>query len=382
MSKTAEKPATGSTDLWQTLLRDTAAKTRMKDSNLFVLGDRCSGKGSLLKKLRFRAQADSTAEAPSHKFPEALSFSYFNLFDPDDADNDALDVPTKVNVWSMGDPRYAKLLQSAVPTADLDHSMIVIVLNLSKPHTILEELHRWLEVAEDTVKNAFSELPLAKQDELKARIQNAFDSKHAAIPASSDDAESKKDDEDSTSDVPAAASGTKVENNIGVPIVVVAAQSDFLLDDRSSNALTGDQCDFLQMHLRRVCLRFGASLCYTSTLRAGTNCTVLQKYLLRQLYPSQYTFVPKHEVIVRDAIFIPAGWDSERRIEDVVDEGSTVKKDARFNDVIKFPVKAEDASSTPAKASEPKVKAPDHQDFLKVSNGLPSQLLCLAPIRT
>jgi hypothetical protein len=90
----------------------------------------------------------------------------------------------------------------------------------------------------------------------------------------------------------------------------------------------------------------------------------LQKNVLHRLYPTQYTYPLKAEVIERDAVFVPAGWDSQRRIDDILDHhgSGVVSADAQFNDVIKFPPGASAAgtgaggSDTP---SEPSLRAPE-----------------------
>ena len=336
-------------DLWQNLLRETAAKAKMQDSNLFVLGDRCSGKNSLLRKMRFRSEqtaAETGTDGSTHQFPESLAFTYFPLFDPEDPESDSLGLPTKVNVWSIGETSCAKLLRTAIPTASLEQTAVVVIVDLSRPYNVLTDLHKWLEVVEQTFKQPVADRPLAEQAALKEKIQALFLAKNSAAAAAAaalgdDDTETKEEAADAAGDDAGAAGGStgaKVEINIGIPIIVVGTHSDYLLDQRVANPLTPDQCDFLQMHLRRVCLRYGAALCYTSAVRSSANCSVLQKYLLHRLYPTQYPVAEKAEVIERDAIFVPAGWDSERRINDVLDDAAGVARDASFNDVIKFPV--------------------------------------------
>lgn len=364
MSETAAATSGATADLWQNLLRETAAKAKIKDSTLFVLGDRCSGKNSLLRSLRFKH--DFHADSNTHHFPEALAYSYFTLFDPEDPDSDNMGLPTKVNVWTLGNVAYKSLLNTAICNGDLEHTTIAIIVNLSKPYNVLAELHKWLEVVEGTFKEPFSNLPLEKQAFLKEKIQSLFNAKSST--ETGDDAESKADSNEKMAEQTGESNTIKIETNLGVSIIVIGSMSDHLLDQRAKSRLSADQCDFLQMHLRRVCLKYGAALCYTSSVRGSTNNSLLQKYLLHRMYPTQYTFGENAEVIQRDSIFVPAGWDTQSHINEIVDKASKISIDAAFNDVITFPSDAELTTNVPRSHAplQPSLKALEYQAFLKV----------------
>lgn len=68
--------------------------------------------------------------------------------------------------------------------------------------------------------------------------------------------------------------------------------------------------DFIQQHLRTLCLQFGASLVYTCQFRPES-FTTLWRYLNYRLFtplsfPTLLSMRP--EVVERDMIFVPAGW--------------------------------------------------------------------------
>jgi dynein light intermediate chain 1 len=86
--------------------------------------------------------------------------------------------------------------------------------------------------------------------------------------------------------------------------------------------------EFIQQHLRRTCLQRkcltatssvaksfvadGASLIYSS-IRKEINVELLLQYLQHLLFGMEFTHTP--QLIQRDAIFVPAGWDSLNKIE-------------------------------------------------------------------
>jgi hypothetical protein len=70
--------------------------------------------------------------------------------------------------------------------------------------------------------------------------------------------------------------------------------------------------DFIQQSLRIVALEYGASLVYVSTLRPDT-IHQLQEYVMDTLFQTRITRKP--QVLERDVIFIPFGWDSVGKIK-------------------------------------------------------------------
>ena len=85
--------------------------------------------------------------------------------------------------------------------------------------------------------------------------------------------------------------------------------------------------------VRKFCLQYGASLFYTS-VKEDKNCDLLYKYLVHRIYhfPFKVTLANKHGrlteylqinfinlqtpalVVEKDAVFIPAGWDNDKKI--------------------------------------------------------------------
>ena len=59
--------------------------------------------------------------------------------------------------------------------------------------------------------------------------------------------------------------------------------------------------DFIQLHIRRFCLQFGAALFYTS-VKEDKNCDLLYKYLAHRIYGMQ--FRTPALVVEKDAVFM------------------------------------------------------------------------------
>ena len=69
--------------------------------------------------------------------------------------------------------------------------------------------------------------------------------------------------------------------------------------------------DFIQQTLRVFCLKYGASLHYVSTHRPQTLFS-FRSYVLHRLLGQ--SLKDKAQVVERDTVFVPAGWDSFGKI--------------------------------------------------------------------
>ncbi|XP_034050548.1 cytoplasmic dynein 1 light intermediate chain 1-like, partial [Thalassophryne amazonica] len=104
----------------------------------------------------------------------------------------------------------------------------------------------------------------------------------------------------------------------------------------------------------RFCLQYGASLVYTS-VKEMKNLDVLYKYLVHRLYGFPFHFPA--QVVERDAVFIPSGWDNEKKIGILHENFQTIKAEDGFEDVIvKPPVRKI--------VHEKEIQAEDDQIFL------------------
>jgi len=98
--------------------------------------------------------------------------------------------------------------------------------------------------------------------------------------------------------------------------------------------LTDQHFDFIQQAVRKFCLTYGASLFFTS-VKEDKNCDLLYKYLVHRNY--NFPFNTPALVVERDALFIPAGWDSAGKISILLENLFKFKPDQNYNEVIKSP---------------------------------------------
>jgi len=132
--------------------------------------------------------------------------------------------------------------------------------------------------------------------------------------------------------------GTLTLNPHGVPIVVVCTRADLMDHVGDEMGMKGggweERTDWIQQVIRTVCLSYGAALFYTAPTQPQTY-TLLRDYLYHRLYtvppslhaaptdavtanapvpPSRFPFPHRANVLDRDAVLVPAGWDSWGKI--------------------------------------------------------------------
>uniref|UniRef100_A0AAX7T954 Dynein light intermediate chain n=1 Tax=Astatotilapia calliptera TaxID=8154 RepID=A0AAX7T954_ASTCA len=143
-------------------------------------------------------------------------------------------------------------------------------------------------------------------------------------------------------------------HNLGIPVVVVCTKCDAISTLEKEHDYRDEHLDFIQFHIRRFCLQYGASLLYTS-VKEMKNLDILYKYLVHRLYG--FPFHCPAQVVERDAVFIPSGWDNEKKIAILHENFQTIKAEDSFEDVIvKPPVRKI--------VHEKEIQAEDDQVFL------------------
>jgi len=123
--------------------------------------------------------------------------------------------------------------------------------------------------------------------------------------------------------------------NLGLDLIVVVTKTDYMSDLERDYDYKDEHFDFIQQYVRKFCLQFGASLFYVS-VKDDKNCDLLYKYLVHRIYG--FPFRTPALVVEKDAVFIPAGWDSSKKIGILYENMHSVKPDQYYTDVIAKPM--------------------------------------------
>jgi dynein light intermediate chain 1 len=293
-------------DLWSAILNDVAASSSRNGpqvtKTLLVLGDVSSGKSTLIDRLCQRAKSHPIGA----KFPLSGCSLEYRFIDVQDEDTD--DFLDRMGVWVLdGVVWHSQLLPFVLKKETVGQTMVMIVVDLSQPWNIMESLQRWAEVLLKHVNS----LQISPQDRrnmeenLVKQFQNYSDPEEPAITTSSEE-----------EGVVLPLGDTTLTCNLGLPLIVVCCKSDSVSGLEKVHSYRDEHLDFIQQAIRKFCLNYGAALFYAST-KEDKNVSLLHKYLLHRAYG--LPFKEPACVVDKDAIFIPSGWDTEKKISILYD---------------------------------------------------------------
>ncbi|EGO02101.1 hypothetical protein SERLA73DRAFT_177841 [Serpula lacrymans var. lacrymans S7.3] len=333
-------------DLWSSILDSVSSTRAIPSKQVLLLGQPSSGKSVLASALLQKPVADEGKDESRSDF--ALGYEWADV--RDDADEDTL---ARLSVYTIPSAAssYTSLLPHFLPPRiSLPHTLVMIVLDWTRPWTFVEDLQTWLMWVEEWAKGDSSrELEIAREENrerLQSHLQHYTEPSSDPIPASNL----------SSNTLLPLGSGIFTHNTAGVPIIVTCTKAD-LIDE--GNDLVGagtsgmggmvkgnggeweERTDGIMQVLRTICLKYGAALFYTTPLPATLQ--VLRQYTLHLLFtpaaPSPglsagmeaptpirnpFPFSHKPNTLDRDRIVVPAGWDSWGKIA-VLREGFEAK---------------------------------------------------------
>ncbi|KAJ7068679.1 dynein light intermediate chain-domain-containing protein [Mycena amicta] len=322
-------------DLWGSILDSVSSSRSIPSKQILLLGQPSTGKSTLAAELLHKPIAD---DKDDNRTDFAVGYDFSDV--RDDAEEDTL---ARLSVYTVPSsaPAYTALLPHFVPPRSaLPNTLVMIVLDWTRPWTFIEELETWLQWVERWTRgDGARELEIVRE-ETRERLQAHL--QHYSEPSI---------------DPPAAPSsisgsallplgpGTLTHNSAGVPIVVACTKADLI--DESGDPVVGasgmggmvrgkggeweERTDSIMQVLRTVCLKYGAGLFYTT--QQPSTLQVLRQYALHMLFlppaPSPavasgaeapapirnpFPFTHKPNYLDRDHIVIPSGWDSWGKI--------------------------------------------------------------------
>ncbi|CAO3596772.1 unnamed protein product [Absidia cylindrospora] len=342
VSKQPSKSAQGSnsscnTNIWSSILKNVASSKMVQTKNILILGDPSSGKSSLIQHLQNKVavheiisegQPSKTQQQPQHPINNgkakhlALGFTYTNICDEDNEET------ARLGIYQLSVPEHSALLKFVLNMEMITGTMILVVLDWSQPWSFVAKLQQWMQVVDQALHSLCHQHPMIKTTLEGLRKKELDYMRHYA------DIELMSDGLSSSSPSPGMngiaahhvtlplTDGTLI-NNYGIPIAVVCCKSDEQSRLERMSDYKEDQFDYIQQTLRTICMKYGAALFYTSTLYPQTFSHLRQYILHRTLSTnisnrtsSSYSvFQQKAQVVDRDTLMVPAGWDSWGKIK-------------------------------------------------------------------
>ncbi|KAK2515942.1 Dync1li1 [Columba guinea] len=293
-----------------------------------------------------------------YKKGRGMEYLYLNVHDEDRDDQ------TRCNVWILdGDLYHKGLLKFAMEASSLKDTLIMLVVDMSRPWTALDSLQKWASVVREHIDKL--KIPPEEMKEMEQKLVRDFQEyvePGEDFPASPQRRNtSLQEDKDDSVILPLGAD--TLTCNLGIPVVVVCTKCDAIGVLEKEHDYRDEHFDFIQSHIRRFCLQFysdGAALIYTS-VKENKNIDLVYKYIVQKLYG--FPFNVPAVVVEKDAVFIsvlfriacennlkqqqnlkpnnplssPAGWDNDKKIGILHENFQTLKADDSFEDIITKP---------------------------------------------
>ncbi|BGO98981.1 hypothetical protein NBRC10513v2_000083 [Rhodotorula toruloides] len=344
----------GNGDLWSSILDSVKGTKNVQTKQCFILGSHNSGKSTLVSRLR-----TTTGEAPlssstaagkgrdDGETPLDLGMSYEVLDVREEGDEG--DTVARLGFFQVPapSPPYPALLSLALSRSNLLDSLIILVLDWEKPWNFVKELEAWLALLEDQLKRARrgeKEKEAYEEVEARERLEaylRSYQEPTASGAAPSISAAAHLDD----SPLPPGI----LLDNLGIGLVIVCTKADQMNMLERDREFTEEQFDYIQQLLRTVALRYGAAVFYTSQT-LPSSYVKLRQYILHRLFAApasaalainasanpttptsssrpaapapiatsaraSFPFPHRANVVDRDQLLVPAGWDSWGKIK-------------------------------------------------------------------
>jgi dynein light intermediate chain 1, cytosolic len=238
----------------------------------------------------------------------------------------------------------------------------MLVLDFEKPWLFLETVTKWMQVLKKEIEAVYAEDKSTGIDTENENAQVQWFQNY--VEPAKEDGSGKPSFTDSS----ALAGGDDIvlplgdgtllkHHNLGVPIIIVCNKSDVMPALEKNFEYQDSDFEFIQQNLRTEALKYGATLLYTST-KNGKGIEILKDYVAHRLLATPFT--TRAQVLDKDTLFVPSGYDTLDRITVLNDHTKT----GSYEETIQAPAKKKVAAR-----KEEEVKAQGDQDFLEAHKG-------------
>jgi hypothetical protein len=176
--------------------------------------------------------------------------------------------------------------------------LIVIVVDLERSESIYPSFSEWLTFINATIIHKFSELEVSLSNEVKTHFEKSI-VRHRVMFANPN--------ENEVVDPAIYLESMNVDSFLGLPLLIVANKADALA------SLSEEDSHYVQHSLRRLAVKYGASLIYTSA-KQNVNLKTLYNYLGYIMLHND-TVLPKVDISRPNEIFVPLGFDTIENLE-------------------------------------------------------------------
>ena len=164
-------------NMWQEMLREANRKKEIEESNIFIFGDKFSGKKTLIKNISQRILLKDELKQNILEIDDTVSkfglvdYTYLNIRNLNEEDSENIG---KMGVWIFSELIDKETIQNLIKPEYLLKSCFVIIADLSRPVNLKSSIKKWLEFIYDTFSNIILKLSYDKQEKLRNDGKNFY----------------------------------------------------------------------------------------------------------------------------------------------------------------------------------------------------------------
>lgn len=292
-------------NMWLSMLSSVTLSRRLPQKSVLILGGSVTGQKEFVESLGMGCYKKGAKGAPvANAF--ALGYTYQDILDADHED-----VLARLGLYLISEPNpvFTSLLRPLFTPTSLPETLIVILLDWTRPWEWVAQLKTWVRLLRDI----FTSL----DDDCRRTLDDVTQNWESRRSTYTDGGGTG-----SIGEVVIPLMPGEFDEPIGLPLCVVCQNADKIDTLEREHGWKEEQFDFVLQFLRTILLKHGAALIYTTPSRPSSLQSLIYSMLSIQSPLRQQTL--KHNIIERDKVVVPPHWDSWGKIR-VLREGFDVE---------------------------------------------------------
>ena len=173
--KKADLGAEGS-DIWKEILSESTTKKDYEEANIFVFGDKSTGKKSLIRLMNKEfSYYEGESKRGLNIEEEAAKYGLMNYTHLSIKKNDEdSDIVSKVGVWVMNELIDEDTFLSLIKPKDMVKSICLVVVDYSRPWTIKASLEKWADFIFKAFGKLIIKFPFDFQNEIRKKSKKIY----------------------------------------------------------------------------------------------------------------------------------------------------------------------------------------------------------------
>ena len=168
---------TEGSNIWNEILTESITKKDNEEANIFIFGDKSTGKKSLIRKMNKEFASFENDSKKSLNIEEESSkyglINYSHLTVKKNLDDDS-EIVNRVGVWIMNEIIDKETFLSLIKPKDMIKCICLIVVDYSRPWTIQSSLKKWADFIYESFGKLIITFPFDKQGEFRKKSKKEY----------------------------------------------------------------------------------------------------------------------------------------------------------------------------------------------------------------